>query len=258
MSGISLFDSHCHIDFSQFDDDRDAAFARLAAAGVDGLVAVCVELEQAGRLAALAEARENVWFSIGVHPNHEVGIEPDVDGICELAGHAKCVAIGETGMDFYRHRVEPAVQEARFRSHIRAARALGKPVIVHMRDADEATLRVMQEENIGECGGIMHCFSSSWDVASRALEMGMYIAFSGNVTFKRNDGLREVARQVPAGRLLLETDAPYLAPMPCRGKRNEPAYVYHVAECLAAVRGVDLQDLAAMTTDNARCCFRIA
>ena len=258
MSTVSLFDSHCHIDFDQFDGDRQAAFERLEKAGVKGLVAVCVELEQIGRLAGLAEAREDVWFSVGVHPNHEVEAEPDVEQICQLAGHPKCVAIGETGMDFYRHRVEPAVQEARFRSHIRAAKELAKPVIVHMRDADAATLTIMREEGIDQCGGIMHCFSSSWEVASQALDMGMYIAFSGNVTFKRNGVLREVARQVPAERLLIETDAPYLAPMPYRGKRNEPAYVHYVAECLAAVRGVELQELAAATTANARRCFRIS
>lgn len=258
MDKPSLFDSHCHIDFSQFDGDRDETFARLHEAGVEGLVAVSVDPEQAGRLALLAEARKGVWFSVGVHPNHAVAAEPDVARLCQLAGHAKCVAIGETGMDLFRQRVEPAVQEARFRTHIRAARALDKPVIVHMRDADAATVAIMREEGIGGCGGIMHCFSSSWQMASQALELGMYISFSGNVTFKRNEELREVARRVPAERLLLETDAPYLAPVPHRGKRNEPAYVYYVAECLAEVRGIDLAALAAATTENARRCFRIS
>jgi len=257
VGAISLFDSHCHIDFHQFDDDREEAFERLRAAGVEGVVAVCVELEQAGRLAALAEARDDLWFSIGVHPNHVVAAEPDEETICRLADHPKCVAIGETGMDLFRKHVDQTTQERRFRCHIRTAKVLNKPLIVHMRDADEATLRVLGEEGVGEVGGIMHCFSSSWPVASQALDMGMYIAFSGNVTFGRNEELREVARQVPDERLLIETDAPYLAPNPYRGKRNEPAYVRHVAECLAEVRNVEFSELAAMTTANARRCFRI-
>ena len=258
MDTIALFDSHCHIDFHQFDDDRETAFSRMRAAGVEGAVAVCVELEQAARLMALAEARHDVWFSVGVHPNHVVENEPDEQMICRLATHPKCVAIGETGMDLFRKHVDQTTQEARFRTHIRAAKALNKPVIVHMRDADEPTLRVLREEGIGEAGGIMHCFSSTWEVASEALDMGMHIAFSGNVTFGRNEELREVARQVPDERLLIETDAPYLAPNPYRGKRNEPAYVRCVAECLAEVRSVELAELAAATTANARRCFRIA
>ena len=257
MAAISLFDSHCHIDFHQFDDDREEAFARLRQAGVEGVVAVCVELEQAGRLQALAEAHGDVWFSIGAHPNHVVAAEPDEETICRLAEHPRCAAIGETGMDLFRKHVDQATQEARFRCHIRAAKMLNKPVIVHMRDADEPTLKVLHEEGIGEVGGIMHCFSSTWEVASQALDMGMHIAFSGNVTFGRNEELREVARQVPDERLLIETDAPYLAPVPYRGKRNEPAYVRHVAECLAEVRSVELAELAAMTTANARRCFGI-
>ena len=258
MSEVSLFDSHCHIDFHQFDEDREAAFERLRVTGVEGVVAVCVELEQAERLQALAEAHNDVWFSIGVHPNHVVAVEPDEETICRLAEHPRCVAIGETGMDLFRKHVNQVTQEARFRIHIRAAKVLNKPLIVHMRDADEPTLRVLAEEGLGEAGGIMHCFSSTWPVARQALDMGMHIAFSGNVTFGSNEELREVARQVPNERLLIETDAPYLAPNPYRGKRNEPAYVRHVAECLAEVRSVELSELAATTTANARRCFRVA
>jgi len=154
-------------------------------------------------------------------------------------------------MDFFHHRVSPELQAGRFRTHIRAARPVGKPVIVHMRDADEATLAAMREEGIGECGGIMHCFSSGWEVASQALDLGLSISFSGNVTFKRNEELRQVAARLPADSLLVETDAPYLAPMPHRGKRNEPGYVRHVAECLAEVRGETLADFAWQTTANA-------
>ncbi|TLS76226.1 TatD family deoxyribonuclease [Mariprofundus erugo] len=258
MSQIALFDTHCHVDFHHFDEDRDAVFSRMLAAGVTSAVAVAVELEQVARLIALTEERERVWFSVGVHPNHEVEQEPAVDELMRLATHPRCVAIGETGMDLFHHRVDPAMQEARFRAHIRAATALAKPVIVHMRDADEVTLRVMEEENIAACGGVMHCFSSSWPVAKRALDMGLSISFSGNVTFNRNVELREVARMVPDDMLLVETDAPYLAPMPMRGKRNEPSFVRHVAECIAGVRGVSLATLAEQTTANAMRRFGLA
>ncbi|PCI41354.1 MAG: DNAase [Proteobacteria bacterium] len=248
---MQLFDSHCHVDFEHFDDDRDDVFERMQEAGVTRIVAVAVELEQTPRLINLVESRDGVWFSVGVHPNHEVAIEPTVDQLCELAEHEKCVAIGESGMDFFRAHVDPAVQEQRFRTHIRAAHVVNKPVIVHMRDADEATLRILKEENIAGCGGIMHCFSSNWDAASQALDMGMSISFSGNVTFKRNDELREVAAKVPEASILIETDSPYLAPVPMRGKRNEPTFVSHVAQCVAGARHMSIGELVEVTTANA-------
>ncbi|MDQ6987822.1 MAG: TatD family hydrolase [Mariprofundaceae bacterium] len=248
---MKLVDTHCHIDFEHFDADRDAMFARYAEAGGEWLVAVAVDLDNVPRLQSLAEARDNVFFSVGVHPNHEVDCEPDVDALCALAEHPKCVAIGETGMDFFRDRTDAEVQEARFRVHIRAAKRMDKPVIVHMRDADADTLRVLEEEGAAETGGIMHCFSSNRDVAAKALDMGMSISFSGNVTFKRNEELRAVAAFVPEEALLIETDSPYLAPMPNRGKRNEPAFVRHVAECIAGVRGVSAEYIAELSRDNA-------
>ena len=248
---MQLFDTHCHIDFSHFDDDRHAVFERMQEAGVTRAVAVAVELEQTSRLIELVESRENIWFSVGLHPNHQVVHEPTIEQLCALAEHKKCVAIGESGMDFFRATVDPAIQEARFRTHIRAAHACHKPVIVHMRDADEATLRILKEEAIAGCGGIMHCFSSTWEAAGKALDMGMSISFSGNVTFKRNDELREVAAKVPAESMLIETDSPYLAPVPMRGKRNEPTFVRHVAECIAEVRGISVEELAEITTQNA-------
>ncbi|MDQ6994845.1 MAG: TatD family hydrolase, partial [Mariprofundaceae bacterium] len=173
------------------------------------------------------------------------------------ANHDKCVAIGETGMDFFRTHVDAAVQEQRFRTHIRAAHLLNKPVIVHMRDADELCLRILKEENVQRCGGIMHCFSSNWDAAAQALDMGMSISFSGNVTFKRNDELREVAAKVPDDAILIETDSPYLAPVPMRGKRNEPSFVQHVAQCVADVRKMPLHDLARLSSNNACRRFQI-
>jgi len=250
---MRLVDTHCHIDFEHFEDDREAALARFAAAGGQWLVAVAVavDLEHLPRLQGLAEAKEQVFFSVGVHPNHEVEAEPSFEELCRLAGHAKCVAIGETGMDFFRHHVSPELQEARFRTHLRAARAVDKPVIVHMRDADEATMRVLRDAGAEECGGIMHCFSSTREVAEQALDLGLSISFSGNVTYKANDELRRVAAFVPEEALLVETDAPYLAPVPHRGKRNEPAYVQHVVECIAEVRGMPPEDLAELSYENA-------
>jgi len=257
MTDIRLFDSHCHVNFGHFSEDRDAMFVRMAEQGVEGCVVVAVELDHVPELRALAEARDNVWFSVGVHPNHEVVTEPGVDELCALADHPRCVAIGETGIDFFREHVSPDIQETRFRTHIRAAKAIDKPVIVHDREADAACMRVLKDEGVGDCGGIMHCFSSDWDTASQAIDLGMSISFSGNVTFKRNDDLRAVAARVPDDLLMVETDSPYLAPMPHRGKRNEPAYVRHVAECIADVRGVSLARLAQLTTENTRRRFRI-
>lgn len=258
MIAQKLVDTHCHIDFRQFDEDREAAFERYAVAGGLWLVAVAVDLENVPRLRSLAEVRENVFFSVGVHPNHEMDAEPGFDELCKLANHPKCVAIGETGMDFFRYRVQASVQEARFRTHIRSARAVDKPVIVHMRDADDDTLRVLNEEGASECGGIMHCFSSNREVATQALDMGLSISFSGNVTYKANEALRAVAAFVPEEALLVETDAPYLAPLPHRGKRNEPAYVQHVIECIAGVRGLRPEYVAELSHENACRRFGVA
>ncbi len=257
MAEIRLFDSHCHVNFSHYSEDRDAMFERMAAQGVEGCAVVAVDLDHVHELRALAEARGNIWFSAGVHPNHEVEVEPDVDVLCKLADHPRCVAIGETGMDFFREHVPPEIQEARFRTHIRAAVAVNKPVIVHNREADVASMRILSDEGVAECGGIMHCFSSDWETASQAIDLGMSISFSGNVTFKRNDELRQVAAKVPEDLLMLETDSPYLSPMPYRGKRNEPAYVRYVAECIAEVRGMPLAELARVTTENTRRRFNI-
>jgi len=257
MADIRLFDSHCHVNFGHFSEDRDAVFTRMDEAGVKGCTVVAVDLEHVHELRSLAEARDNVWFSVGVHPNHEVEREVAADELCALADHPRCVAIGETGMDFFREHVSPAIQEARFRTHIRAAKAVNKPVIVHDREADAASMRILKDEGVADCGGIMHCFSSNWDTASQAIELGMSISFSGNVTFKRNDELRAVAAKVPGELLMIETDSPYLAPVPRRGKRNEPAFVRHVAECIAEVRGVSLAELADLTTANTRRRFNI-
>ncbi len=254
---MQLFDTHCHIDFPHFDEDRDDVFARMADEGVSRIVAVSVDIEQTPRLIDLVESRGNVWFSVGVHPNHEVDNEPTVKELCELSKHKKCVAIGETGMDFFRDALPADVQEQRFRTHLKAAHIVNKPVIVHMREADEVTLRILKDEDVAGCGGIMHCFSSGWYAASQALDMDMSISFSGNVTFKKNDDLRAVAAKVPLESILIETDSPYLAPVPKRGKRNEPTYVKHVAECIAEVRGMSLEALVEATTANALKRFKL-
>jgi len=257
MADPALVDSHCHVDFHHFDDDRAAVFARFAEAGGRWLVAVAVNLADVPRLQSLADANRQVYFSVGIHPNHEAEEEPSIEQLCRLAAHPRCVAIGETGLDYFRHRVPAALQLARFRTHIRAAIRAGKPVIVHMRDADDDTLRLLAEEHVEACGGIMHCFSSGWETAKAALDMGMFISFSGNVTFRRNDALRAVAARVPEDRLLIETDAPYLAPEPCRGRRNEPANVRYVVACIAQTRGVEAAQLAGITAANAARCLGV-
>ena len=258
MADLSLFDSHCHLDFPQYEEDRDEVLARMRREGIDRSIAVAVDFDHLDRLQALAEANEGIWFSVGIHPNHEVDVEPSVEQLCTLSDHPKCVAIGETGMDFFRHHVSPELQESRFRTHIRAARQLNKPVIVHNRDADSDSIRILKDESIQDCGGIMHCFSADWDTAKSALDMGMYISFSGNVTFKNNQPLRDVAAQVPMDRILIETDAPFLAPVPHRGKRNEPTYVKHVAECLAEVKGESVATVVATSTASAMRLFNVS
>ncbi|RMH62944.1 MAG: TatD family deoxyribonuclease [Zetaproteobacteria bacterium] len=251
-----LVDSHCHLDFPHFDDDRDQVVSRMHSAGVRGIVAVAVELEQNARLQRLCAQYENVWFSTGVHPNHEVQHEPTVAQLVRQATHPRCVAVGETGLDYFRHRVPAEVQQVRLRTHLAAAAATGKPVIIHMREADDDVLRVLREEGV-PAGGVMHCFSSTRETAAAALDLGMHISFSGNVTFKRNEALREVAAYVPLDRLLVETDAPYLAPVPHRGKRNEPTMVRHVAQCVAEARGMAVEALAEATTRNACALFQL-
>ncbi len=251
MPTLSFFDSHCHLDFPHFDQDRDAVRERMQQAGVHRAMLVATELSHLPRLRTLAESDDGFYFSVGVHPNHAVDAEPDAALLTEYADHPRCRAIGETGMDFYRHHVTPQTQEARFRLHIHVAQTLKLPLIIHMRDADEACMGILEAmaEN-GVIHGIMHCFSSTLAYAERALALGMDISFSGNVTYKRNNALREVAAMVPTERLLIETDAPFLAPVPHRGKRNDPTFVRDVARCIADVRGVSLATLAAQCTTN--------
>lgn len=225
--------------------------ANMRDARVSHALCVSVNLENFPRVLALAEAHDNLFASVGVHPDHDEGREPTVEELVALAAHPRVVAIGETGLDYYRlSRDEVDWQRARFRTHIRAAAAAGKPLIIHTRSAAEDTLAIMAEEGAATPGGVMHCFTESWEVAEAALAMGYYISLSGIVTFKSAKDLKEVARRVPLDRLLIETDSPYLAPVPHRGRRNEPAYVRHVAEEIASLRGIPLDEVALASSRN--------
>lgn len=251
-------DSHCHLDFPDFAPRMDEVFRHMAAANVGQALCVGVNLEKLPQVLAVAEAHDNVFASVGVHPDYEEVEEPTVDRLVKLAAHPKVVAIGETGLDYFRVQGQPEWQKQRFRTHIRAARETGKPLIVHTREAAADTLSILREENASEAGGVMHCFTENWEVAQAALDLGFYISFSGIVTFRNAGPLREVACKVPLDRLLVETDAPYLAPVPHRGKTNEPAYVRHVAEEIARQRNLPLETVEAATTDNFQRLFKTA
>jgi len=245
-----LVDSHCHLNFEPLGQDIEGVLTRAQDAGVAHMLCVAVTLEKFPEVKALANAHANIFASVGVHPNERTGEEPDVERLMALADDHKVVAIGETGLDYYRSEGDLEWQRDRFRVHIRAARKAKKPLIIHTREAAADTLRIMTEEGAENAGGVMHCFTESWETARRALDLGFYISFSGIVTFRTADALREVARKVPADRLLIETDCPYLAPVPYRGKTNEPALVRYVAECVAAERGSTADAIANLTTEN--------
>jgi len=244
-----LVDSHCHLDFPELADQLDSVFELMRANDVERALCVSVTLEDFPRVRKLAETYPHLHASVGVHPDYE-GVAVTAGQLVALANHPRVVAIGETGLDYYRLKGDLEWQRERFRAHIRAARECGKPLIVHTREAADDTLRIMREEGAGEAGGVMHCFTESWEVAEAAMGMGFYISFSGIVTFKNAKALREVARRVPLENMLVETDAPYLAPVPYRGKTNQPGYVRHVAAEIARLKGVTLEQVAEKTTYN--------
>jgi len=244
-----LVDSHCHLDFPEFEGKLDEVREEMRANGVTHALCISVELPKFPKVLALAEAHDNFFASVGVHPDHEAEAV-DIPRLVELAAHPKIVAIGETGLDYHRLSGDLEWQRERFRTHIRAARKSCKPLVIHTRDAAEDTLRIMREEGAGEVGGVMHCFTETQEVADGALALGFHISFSGIVTFKNATQLKEVARRVPLERLLVETDSPYLAPVPHRGKTNRPGLVRHVAEEVARLRGIAFEDLAEATTRN--------
>lgn len=254
-----FIDSHCHIDFPDFTEGVTPLLQHMKEAAVSHALCVSVSLERLPDVLALAEAHDNVYASVGVHPDHDDAAEPDLAMLVDLAARPKVVAIGETGLDYYRQARDAVEwQRERFRVHIRAARASGKPLIIHTRNAAQDTLAIMAEEGAGEIGGVMHCFTESQEVARAALDMGFHISFSGIVTFKSAADLREVARLVPLDRLLIETDSPYLAPVPHRGRRNEPAYVRHVGEFIAELRGLSPETVGEATSRNFFRLFKIA
>jgi TatD DNase family protein len=247
-----LVDSHCHLDFPDFGDDLDGVLARAHEAGVGTLLTICTHVTRFEQVLALAEAHDHIYCTVGIHP-HEAGREPEVDAekLVTLAKHPKVVGFGETGLDYYYEHSPREAQQKGFRTHIAAARAAGLPVVVHTRDAEDDTVRILTEEREkGAFKGVIHCFSGSRALADQVLALGLYISVSGIVTFKKADALREVVAAVPLDKLLVETDAPYLAPVPRRGKRNEPAFTAYTAAQVAELKRVDAAALAAATTDN--------
>ncbi len=249
-----LTDSHCHLD--RLSGDLEEILARANEAGVGWFLCVSINMENVERVIEIAGRHPSVYATVGVHPNEQEGREPDLEELLSLAERPKVVAIGETGLDYFHGKGDPEWQRERFRRHIAAARITGKPLIVHMRDAAADTLSLLREEKADEVGGVMHCFTGDWETAVSAMELGFHISFSGIITFRNADPLRAVAARVPEDRLLIETDSPYLAPVPYRGKPNQPAYVRRVAECLAELRGSSLEQIAEKTTANFHHLFR--
>lgn len=247
---MSFIDSHCHINFHELAVNISDVLAKMQQNEVTAALCVSVNLADFPQVLALAEQHPNIYASVGVHPDYEDVEEPSVEHLVELAQHPRIIAIGETGLDYYRLTGDLEWQRERFRTHIRAAKLCCKPLIIHTRSAAEDTLRIMQEENAADIGGVMHCFTENWEVAQGALEMGFYISFSGIVTFKNALQIKEVAQRVPMDRMLIETDAPYLAPVPYRGKLNQPAYVKHVAEEIASLRGISVAEVGQQTSVN--------
>lgn len=247
-------DSHCHINFPDFASRLPEVFGKMSENAVTHALCVSVNLPDFPQVLSLAERYPNVYASVGVHPDYENTPEPSMAQLVTLADHPKIVAIGETGLDYYRLTGDLEWQRQRFRIHIRASRACAKPLIIHTRAASADTIRIMQEEgagvDAGGVGGVMHCFTESLEVAEAAMAMGFYISFSGIVTFKSAKALQAVARAVPLSHMLIETDSPYLAPVPHRGRTNEPGLVAHVAEAIAALREIQVEEVAQATTDN--------
>jgi len=246
-----FIDSHCHLDFPDLQADQSSVLNLMRENAVTHALTISTTLETFPAVRAVAEANANIWCSAGVHPDEQVDDhEPTVEELLGLAAHPKVVAIGETGLDYFRLKEPLDWQRERFRIHIRAAKACAKPLVIHTRNAHADTLRLMREEDASEPGGVMHCFTETKAVADAAMDMNFYISFSGIVTFKSAKELKEVARYVPLNRMLIETDSPYLAPMPYRGKMNQPGYVKHVAEHIAELRGISIEEVAEATTAN--------
>ncbi len=249
MSPI-LIDSHCHLDFPEFHGREEELLAAMRANGVAAALVAGVTMERMPAVLGLVDRFPNLFAAVGVHPDTTDGEDADEERLASLAQHARVVAIGETGLDYYRLEGDLEWQRERFRRHIRVALQCDKPLIIHTREAASDTLDILEKEGRGRARGVFHCFTETWDVAQKALALGFHISISGIVTFKKAIQVQEVARLVPLDRLLVETDAPYLAPVPHRGKLNHPALVRHVAEEVARLRGVALEEVATATTRN--------
>lgn len=245
-----LVDSHCHLDFPDLANRMPDVLQRMQENQVALAVCIGVNIEDFPKVIALAEQHPQLYATVGVHPEYTDVEEPDENRLLALADHPKVIAIGETGLDYYWQKDQPEWQRDRFRTHIRAAKRCGKPLVVHTRDSAADTLRVLKEEGADAVGGVMHCFTENWDIARLALDLGFYLSFSGIVTFKNATIVKEVAQKCPLDRLLVETDSPYLAPVPYRGKPNEPAYVRYVAEEIAKLRSISVDEFRQATTDN--------
>jgi TatD DNase family protein len=247
-----LIDSHCHLDFDDLNNDLDGVLARAADAGISEMVTISTKMTTFDRVRAIAETHDNIYCTVGVHP-HESEKEGDVstERLIELSGHARVIGIGETGLDYYYEHAPRDAQKASFRRHIDASRQTGLPLIIHTRDADDDMAQILKDEmGKGAFPGLLHCFSSGSPLAKTGIELGLYVSFSGIVTFKAAEDVRQAARLTPFDRLLVETDAPYLAPVPKRGKTNEPSFVAHTAARLAEVKDVTPEEMAIITTDN--------
>lgn len=247
-----LVDSHCHLDFPDYQDELDVVVERARAVGVTTMLTICTHLSRFSQVRHIAAQFHNIYCTIGVHP-HEVAKEGEVSAadLMAFTEDPKVIGIGETGLDYYYEHSPREAQKRSFRCHIAAARETGLPLIVHSRDAEDDTAHILRSEMAeGQFGGVMHCFSSRQSLALAAIDLGLYISISGIVTFKNAHELRSIVAEIPLDRLIIETDAPYLAPMPNRGKRNEPAFVVHTAERVAEIKGVSLQELARITSDN--------
>lgn len=256
-----LIDSHCHLDrldLAALGADLDQVLQQAQAQGVERMLSVCVNLETFPAVLAIAERYPYIHASVGVHPDERECQEPSVEELCALAQHPKIVAIGETGLDYFHCKGDVGWQQERFRTHIRAALRADKPLIVHSREAKADTIRILREEGAERIGGVMHCFTEDWEMAQQALALNFYISFSGIVTFKNAQQLRDVAQQMPLDRMLIETDSPYLAPAPHRGKTNQPAYVKHVAECIAGLRSLPPSAVEEATSANFAALFKSA
>ena len=253
-----LIDSHCHldrIDLAPYQHDFANFMAAAGDCHIEHLMTIAIDLEAYPAMLALVADYPQISVTVGVHPNEQEGQEPTVEDLITLGQLDKVIGIGETGLDYFRSEGDLSWQQQRFRNHITAAKALKKPLIVHTRDAKYDTLRILQEENAGEASGIIHCFTEDWEFAKGALDLGFYISFSGIVTFNSAKEIKEVAKKIPADRFLIETDSPYLAPVPYRGKPNYPTYVRYVAEHISELRGISFSQVAELSTNNFRTLF---